>query len=144
MDAGYVSSYSKISYSQAWKGEIVKHPVVTIAMGDIDRNLKDEIAVVSSAPANNDDADTVARVRVLLGKASALGLSPEQMRGLPSLLPAASSPDAGRDSRRDILAALQQGQSAPLPTGGAPAQQAKSSLVADAERLAAGREEVRA
>lgn len=90
------------------------------------------------------DADTVARVRVLLGKASALGLSPEQMRGLPSLLPAASSPDAGRDSRRDILAALQQGQSAPLPTGGAPAQQAKSSLVADAERLAAGREEVRA
>ena len=90
------------------------------------------------------DADTVARVRVLLGKASALGLSPEQMRGLPSLLPAASSPDAGRDSRRDILAALQQGQSAPLPTGGAPAQQVKSSLVADAERLAAGREEVRA
>ena len=65
VDAGDASSYSKISYSQAWKGEIVKHPVVTIAMGDIDRNLKDEMAVVSSAPANNNDADNVAHFSLL-------------------------------------------------------------------------------
>ena len=67
VDAGYASSYSKIDYNNDnnWKEEIVKHPVVTIAMGDIDRNLKDELAVVSSAPANNNDADTVAHFSLL-------------------------------------------------------------------------------
>ena len=67
VDAGYASSYSKIDYNNDnnWKEEIVKHPVVTIAMGDIDRNLKDELAVVSSAPANNNDADNVAHFSLL-------------------------------------------------------------------------------
>ncbi|WP_299395610.1 S49 family peptidase [uncultured Desulfovibrio sp.] len=89
------------------------------------------------------DAATVARVREFIDKAESLGLSNEQLRGLSGLLPAASSPDDTRNSRRDILAALQQGQAAPLPTGGAPARQ-HSSLVADAERLAAGLEGVNA
>ena len=67
VDGGYASSYSKIDYNSDnnWKEEIVKHPVVTIAMGDIDRNLKDEVAVVSSAPANNNDADAVAHFSLL-------------------------------------------------------------------------------
>ncbi len=67
VDAGYASSYSRIDYNNDnnWKEEIVRHPVVTIAMGDIDRNLCDEMAVVSSAPANNNDADNVAHFSLL-------------------------------------------------------------------------------
>ena len=67
VDAGYASSYSRIDYNNDnnWKEEIVKHPVVTIAMGDIDRNLRDEMAVVTSAPANNNDADNVAHFSLL-------------------------------------------------------------------------------
>lgn len=75
--AGYTGSYSKIDYNSDnnWKEEIVKHPVVTIAMGDIDRNLKDELAVVSSAPANNNDADSVAHFSLLACEEDG-GLSP--------------------------------------------------------------------
>ena len=67
VDAGYASSYSRIDYNNDnnWKEEIVRHPVVTIAMGDIDRNLRDEMAVVTSAPANNNDADNVAHFSLL-------------------------------------------------------------------------------
>lgn len=90
------------------------------------------------------DAASVARVRDFLGKAEALGLSCEQMRGLSDLIPAASSPDNQRDNRQAILAALQQQQTAPLPAVVMPAQPAQSSLVADAERLAAGLEGVNA
>ena len=83
------------------------------------------------------DAATVERVRDFLAKADGLGLSPEQLRGLSGLFPAAASPDsAPGDVRRGLLAAIQQGQTAPLPTGGTPAPQAKSPLVADAERRA--------
>lgn len=90
------------------------------------------------------DAATVARVRDFIGKAESLGLSHEQLRGLSDLLPAASAPDNHRDSRQAILTALQQQQSAPLPAVAIPAQPARSSLVADAERLAAGLEGVNA
>lgn len=83
------------------------------------------------------DAATVERVRGFLAKTDALGLTPEQLRGLSGLFPAAAPPDsAPGDVRRELLAAIQQGQTAPLPTGGTPAPQAKSPLVADAERRA--------
>lgn len=83
------------------------------------------------------DAATVERVRGFLAKADALGLTPEQLRGLSGLFPAAAPPDsAPGDVRRELLAAIQQSQTAPLPTGGTPAPQAKSPLVADAERRA--------
>lgn len=83
------------------------------------------------------DAATVERVRGFLAKADGLGLSPEQLRGLSGLFPAAAPPDsAPGDVRRELLAAIQQSQTAPLPTGGTPAPQAKSPLVADAERRA--------
>lgn len=83
------------------------------------------------------DAATVERVRNFLAKADGLGLSPDQLRGLSGLFPAAAPPDsAPGDIRRELLAAIQQGQTAPLPTGGTPAPQAKSPLVADAERRA--------
>lgn len=83
------------------------------------------------------DAATVERVRGFLAKADALGLTPEQLRGLSGLFPAAAPPDsAPGDVRREMLAAIQQSQTAPLPTGGTPAPQAKSPLVADAERRA--------
>ena len=77
VDAGYASSYSKIDYNNDnnWKEEIVRHPVVTLAMGDIDRNLCDELAVVSSAPANNNDADNVSHFS-LLARDEKGGLSP--------------------------------------------------------------------
>lgn len=83
------------------------------------------------------DAATVERVRGFLAKADALGLTPEQLRGLSGLFPAAAPPDsAPGDVRRELLAVIQQSQTAPLPTGGTPAPQAKSPLVADAERRA--------
>lgn len=83
------------------------------------------------------DAATVERVRGFLANADALGLTPEQLRGLSGLFPAAAPPDsAPGDVRRELLAAIQQSQTAPLPTGGTPAPQAKSPLVADAERRA--------
>lgn len=83
------------------------------------------------------DAATVERVRGFLAKTDALGLTPEQLRGLSGLFPAAAPSDsAPGDVRRDLLAAIQQSQAAPLPTGGTPAPQAKSPLVADAERRA--------
>lgn len=83
------------------------------------------------------DAATVERVRGFLAKTDALGLTPEQLRGLSGLFPAAAPPDsAPGDVRRELLTAIQQGQTAPLPTGGTPAPQAKSPLVADAERRA--------
>lgn len=83
------------------------------------------------------DAATVERVRGFLAKTDALGLTPEQLRGLSGLFPAAAPPDsAPGDVRRELLAAIQQSQTAPLPTGGTPAPQAKSPLVADAERRA--------
>lgn len=83
------------------------------------------------------DAATVERVRGFLAKADALGLTPEQLRGLSGLFPAAAPPDSALgDVRREMLAAIQQSQTAPLPTGGTPAPQAKSPLVADAERRA--------
>ena len=83
------------------------------------------------------DAATVERVRGFLAKTDALGLTPEQLRGLSGLFPAAAPSDsAPGDVRRELLTAIQQSQAAPLPTGGTPAPQAKSSLVADAERRA--------
>ena len=83
------------------------------------------------------DAATVERVRGFLAKTDALGLTPEQLRGLSGLFPAAAPPDSTPgDVRRELLTAIQQSQAAPLPTGGTPAPQAKSPLVADAERRA--------
>ena len=83
------------------------------------------------------DAATVERVRGFLAKTGGLGLTPEQLRGLSGLLPTAAPPDSTPgDVRRELLAAIQQSQAAPLPTGGTLASQAKSPLVADAERRA--------
>lgn len=93
VDAGYAGDYSKIDYKNEsafnWKEEIVRHPVVTVAMDDIDRNLQDEVAIVTSAPANHRTAYSVAHFSML----SYTGNGLEAIEGLENV--ALSSGNSG-------------------------------------------------
>ena len=81
-------------------------------------------------------AEDVAACESFLAKASSLKLSAEQLNGLKELLPAqAQAPSASKDSTSEkILAALSGAHGQTLPQAPEATPNAKSPLLADAER----------
>lgn len=74
VDAGPASSYST---NTAWYHNIKKHPVLTMAGGDLNRDGKEELTVTVSAPTDNSRVDAVGSFTVYENNNGSLSPIPE-------------------------------------------------------------------
>ena len=69
INAGKASAYQQATQ---WQWQIEKIPVVTLAGGDLDRDGKEEIAVTSSAPTDNNNVASAAHLTVFTEESGTL------------------------------------------------------------------------
>ncbi|WP_458862591.1 InlB B-repeat-containing protein [Acidaminobacterium chupaoyuni] len=84
LSAGNANSYNT---DGSWEHHIEKHPVVTMAGGDLNRDGKEELAVAVSAPTYNSNVASVARLTVFEGSNAALPTAINGLKDVPLVAP---------------------------------------------------------